>query len=376
MRTKRLIEWVGGFSLAFLVVTFIIMLTCGISEAAEEKPIVLKFATFQPELGLDHLPIRWWIKEVEERTHGRLKVKMYWGEQLVSAKEMLEAVKTGVAHIVMSCSPYFPGKVPLSTLGFVPFVGPKRLDQLGIAWNSLSKHPLLIKEYDKWNARYLWGTFNGPFNLMSKKPLRTVDDFKGVKIRAIGDQVGLFKLIGAVPVSLTAPDAYMALERGLCDACAAPGIHWLYDFKVYEACRNGYYIEDIDINWALSQFLVNKDFYNALPTDIKEIIEKLNWEIIPIYHEVFASTEVRNVYLEKFKAVGIKVTQFPPEERKKMLPFAETIWKEWKERTKEAGGPELFDAYMKINDRVLKEYPNGIYEERPLPSWIRENLPK
>jgi TRAP-type C4-dicarboxylate transport system substrate-binding protein len=376
MKKKRLIELVGGFCLGFLVITLSIMLICGKAEAAADKPVVWKFATFVPAIGMDSVPPNWWAKEVEERTGGRLKIKFYWSEQLASAKEMLEAVQTGVADVVLSCSPYFPGKVPLSTIGFVPFTAPSRLDQLGIAWHYIAEHPLLVKEYDKWNARYLFSTLNGPFNLMSRKPVANIGDFKGLKVRAIGDQVKLLTLMGAVPVSLTAPDSYMALERGLCDSVAGCGEFWQYDFRIYEACKNGYYIDGVDLNTAVSQYLVNKDSYNALPADIKDILGKLNWEMAAIYQEVFSSPEVKNAYLNKFKSVGIKITQFPPEERNKMLPFAKVIWDEWRERNKEAGGSEFFDAYRKAVDRVLKEYPNGTYKERPLPSWVREVLPK
>jgi len=362
--------------MAIVLVTLFITLVCDRSEAAKDKPVVWKLASFHPPGGGDGLAYQWFAREVEARSRGRLKIKIYWSEQLANAKEMLESVKSGVADIAFSCSPYFPGKVPLSTLGFVPFTNLSRFDQMGIAWNYLAENPLLIKEFDQWNARYLFSIPNGPFNLMSKKPLKTIDDLKGLKIRTIGDQSTLFKPMGAVPVSITAPDAYMALERGLCDAVAGCGDFFYYDFRIYEACKNGYFVNDMDFSVAVSFWLVNKDSYNALPRDIQEILESLQWETAGLFQEILSAPEADNAYRDKFKEMGINIINFPPEERKKMLPFAKPIWDAWKERNKAAGGPAFFDAYMKANERVLKEYPNGIYRERPLPSWISKVLPK
>jgi TRAP-type C4-dicarboxylate transport system substrate-binding protein len=376
MEKKRLIILSLRVCIILLFVMLFIIQPYGLAKASEEKPIVWKFSSFVPAMGLDTLPVNWFVQEAEKRSNGRLKFKMYWGEQLASAKETLEAVKTGVADIAMSCSPYYPGKVPLSTLGFLPFTNPRRVDHIGATWFYLRNHPLLVKENERWNARVLFSTANEPFNLISKKAISSVDDFKGLKIRSIGDQVKLFQAMGAVPVSLTAPDSYMALERGLCDAVAGGGQYWFYDFKIFEACKGGYYIINLDINSSPCQYLVNLDSFKALPADIKQILEDLAWEVIPIYHELFASQEVKKHYKDIFSVNGIKFISFPAEERKKMLAFAQPVWDAWKERAKHAGGYEFFEAFEKAKEKVLREYPDGIYKERPLPSWIREALPK
>lgn len=376
MAGKKLIVFLAAICLASLLFTASTIVFCVDAHAGKAKVIKWKFSSYEPPVSMYLEVQKWWINQLEKRSKGRLKIRLYTLNELCGAKEMCEAVQSGLADVVMACAPYFPGKTPLGTLQFVPFICPRRIDQSNEVWNELSDNPLFVKENAKWNAVYGFYLALNSYNIMSRKPIRTLEDFKGLKIRAIGDQAALFKMLGAVPVSVTAPEIYTALERGLFDAVPGCGEWWFSNWKVFDACKGGYYIEGIDINPAGVNFMINKKSYDALPADIKKIIEDLKWEISSIVHEYHASKTVTDHFKNKFKAAGIKFSTFPAEERAKMAAHGPKIWDGWKKRYEKDGSYEFFKAFVKAKEKVLKKYPNGIYKEKPFPAEIKKILKK
>jgi hypothetical protein len=78
-----------------------------------------------------------------------------------------------------------------------------------------------------------------------------------------------------------------------------------------------------------------------------------------------------------YKAAGIEISRFPKQERDKMISdHAQAIWNSWKERNKDFGGYEFFDAWIEERDKTLERFPHGIYTERPLSLAVRKHLPK
>jgi TRAP-type C4-dicarboxylate transport system substrate-binding protein len=123
--------------------------------------------------------------------------------------------------------------------------------------------------------------------------------------------------------------------------------------------------------------LINKNSYDALPPDIKYIIEGLKWEMPAICYRNQSSEKVREHYRDKFRKSGMEITTFPPEERAKLVAKASVLWDAWKEQKHNnvAGSYEFFDAWMKAKDEVVKLYPDGIYDDnQPLSEDVKRIL--
>jgi TRAP-type C4-dicarboxylate transport system substrate-binding protein len=207
-------------------------------------------------------------------------------------------------------------------------------------------------------------------------PIKTIDDFKGLRIRAIGDMAPLLKKCGATPIACPGPEVYTSLERGLFDAAVCCG-DWCFNaWKIYEGVKGGYYIKGFDFNPCAGMVVINKNSFNQLPKDVKQIFEDLKWEMPAVIYEHVESPAVLEYFAAKFKRFGIKYSTLPPSEREKMLAFAKELHDAWKERYKQDGAPEFYDVYQKANEEAMRKYPNGIYKERPLPSYIKEVLEK
>jgi TRAP-type C4-dicarboxylate transport system substrate-binding protein len=363
---------------AFFATIFVMTLTTSAEAEAAQETFHWKLAMAEPANNLFYMTIARWARELEKRSGGRVQIKQYTGGQLLDAKETLEGVKNGLVDVTSPCPAYFPGQMPLSTLTYTPFVTPPRMDLTNYIMNLLAEHPLYKKEMDSINSVFAFYDSVNHYNIMSRKPLKTVEDFKGLKIRVVGEQANLYKKFGALPVACAVTEAYTGLERGLFDAIAGCGEWWFHSWRIFEAFKGGegYYIEGIDTCPAGTVTLINKNSYNALPPDIKKIIEGLKWEMPSIIHEYLASEEVKEFFKGKFKAAGMKMMTFPAEERAKIAAEAEKSWDEWKERkqNKAAGSHEFFDAFMKTRAEVEKIYPDGIYEEGPVPKEVRDVL--
>jgi TRAP-type C4-dicarboxylate transport system substrate-binding protein len=244
-----------------------------------------------------------------------------------------------------------------------------------MAWNYVLDHPLLVKEFDNLNTVLGYVSAHPAYNIMSRVPINSLEDFKGLRIRAIGDLATLMKMMGATPIACTAHEIYTGIDRGLFDAVLFCGSAFFANWKIHEVLKDGYYIKGLDICPAVGHYMINKDSYNALPTDLKEIIKGLKWEMPAVDLERLESPAVENYFLDKFKFVGMKITYFPEAERKKMVEkFGPPIWEKWMERTKESGGEEFFEIYKAATERALGENPNGIYKEKPLPPDVDELL--
>jgi TRAP-type C4-dicarboxylate transport system substrate-binding protein len=376
MEKKRFIIF-SAFCLVLLFVTLFMTQTYGPVKAAEKKPIVLKVSTMEAQGSLMLALNNWWAREFEKRSGGRVKVEVYGLDQLCGPKEMAEAVLTGVADIVCIPPGYYPGKNPLSSITFLPFATTSpRTDQMVYAMNLAAAHPLMVREFDKFNSVYAYMITGPHFNIMSRKPIRNMDDFKGLRIRALGDMGPLFRKFGATPISCPAPEVYTSLERGLFDATVCCGDWCFYSWRHYEALKGGHYILGFDLNPCPSMVVIGKNSFNKLPEDLKKIFEDLKWEIAAATYEHMESPAVSKSFAAKFKSYGIQYSTLPSSEREKMLVFAKELHDAWKERYKQDGAAEFYDAYQKANEEAMRKYPNGIYKERPLPSYIKEIMEK
>ena len=84
-----------------------------------------KFASYVPPVNKSlAVGQKEWAKKIEERSNGRIKIKIYWGRELVGPKEMPTAVKTGLVDVVGFCPAYTPGQTPMWGITMMHFLPP------------------------------------------------------------------------------------------------------------------------------------------------------------------------------------------------------------------------------------------------------------
>jgi len=180
----------------------------------------------------------------------------------------------GISDIGFSVLAYTRGKFPLTEVSDLP---------LGIKSGAVASRVIneyyrrfTPKEFDEVKVMYLHG--HGPGILHTKKPVNTLEDLKGMKIRCTGMAAKIVGALGGVPVAMPMGDTYDSLSRGVVEGSMAPQ-EALQGWKWGEVVK--YTIENFGSSYSTGMFVVmNRQKWNALPADVQGIIEQVNEEWI------------------------------------------------------------------------------------------------
>ena len=192
---------------------------------------------------------------------------------------VFDGVVQGISDIGLSNPGYTRGRFPVSEIITQPMGFPDAWVSSHVSNDLYGKFKM--KEYDSVHVLYFFGS--GPLTVQTvKKPVKTLEDLAGLKLRAIGPMADMAKLIGAVPQPLDSGDMYEALRRGVLDGTIFP-LEALKAWKIGEILR--YATSSWKVGAAAIMYVVmNKDKWNSFPADIKKVFEEISAE----YAEKFA----------------------------------------------------------------------------------------
>jgi len=325
MRKKSLLHaaLLSGIFLVVFIFVFILEFS-GTATAAEKGVITWKFSSHtSPSSKSLAPPQRWWCEQVEKRSNGRLKVKMYWVDEINGPKEMMMAVKSGLADVVGHVPAYTPGETPIWNATFLPFLAAPRLDQSMVLYPILAeKSQPFIDEMNKFNCVYGGAYENEGYNLMGNKAIRNTSDLNGVRVRCMPDLGKVLKEFGAVPMTVPVTEMYSALDKGIVDVVAHSRLTF-HSYKVDEISK--YMTLDMDMGAAPTIYFINKDSWNALPDDLKSVVRSVI-DDLPLYMWEFQHNPERIAEANKvIEERNIEIIHFPPAERAKLMSKAEEI---------------------------------------------------
>ncbi len=245
---------------------------------AKGKVITLKFANYLPPQTAHTKLGQEFIDALEERTGGRIKVKYLKGGSLLKGTTMYKGIESGLADIGFSHIYYTPGRMPVTELAGLPIGSPS-------AW--VNTHVLndfyfkfRPKEWDKVKVLWLSGTMTDV--IITKKPVRKMEDLKGMTLRAPGVPGAIVKALGGTPAPTPMMETYDAISKGVLD-----GVYGNYEIlKAFRFAEVGKYATACQQIGAAFPFytIMNKKSYSKLPPDLKEIFDDLSGE----YRERFA----------------------------------------------------------------------------------------
>lgn len=229
--------------------------------------IKLSYANFPPAPTFPCVQMERWKTEVEKRTAGKIAVNTFPGGTLLGAKAMMDGVIAGQADIGCICMAYQPGRFTVTNATGLP------LDIPDARTGSLT----LLEIYKKYNpkafskVKVLAMFTTAPTNIMSKKPVRSLEDLKGMDLRGSGGAAQVLASWGANPVGMPMPATPEALQKGVVKGLIS-SLEVMKDFKFAELC--GYATMT---NTAIYPFAVimNMDAWNKLPADVKKVMDDL-----------------------------------------------------------------------------------------------------
>jgi TRAP-type C4-dicarboxylate transport system substrate-binding protein len=258
-------------TLCLLLVEFSFSLSSSIGQT---KPVKLPYSLFWPAGHPITVLATEWGKEIEKRTEGRVTITLLPSGTLTPADRCYDGVVKGISSIGSSALSYTRGRFPLMEVLDLP-LGYKNALVVARLSNAFYKK-FQPKELADVKVMYFHGT--GPTIFHTKKPVKTIEDLKGMKIRTTGLGTKIVTALGATPVAMPMGETYDALSKGVVDGSTAP-IASLEGFKWGEVVK--YTTENFGSAFTTVFFVVmNKNTWNSLRPDDQKVIESVNEEWI------------------------------------------------------------------------------------------------
>ena len=234
---------------------------------ARAETISLTYANFPPAVTFPSVQMERWADEVEKRTQGRVKIRTFPGGTLLGAKNMLEGVTAGTADIGNFAMSYQPGRFPVAEAvdlyqGFTS----ARVASL-VLLDLVEKYQ--PKEFEKVKILTLFTC--PPTNLMTKTPVKSLEELKGMELRVAGTSAEILKLLGGTPVAMPQSETPEALQKGVVKGIVS-SLEILQDFKFAAYTP---YVTLVDLPVVSFAVVMNKAKWEALPAEVQQVMNAL-----------------------------------------------------------------------------------------------------
>lgn len=275
-----------------------------------------------------------WAERVEAMTGGRVEIELLPVGSIVSHTETLDAIQAGVLDGHISVTGYFSGKDPAFGL-----IG----NTVG-AWSSPDQlisyiyygggYELMNELYQPYGVKFIGGGATGLESFVSKKPLDSVADLKGLKLRAPEGLVqSVFAAAGASPVNLPGSEVYTGLSKGVIDAADytvfstnhSAGMHEVATHPVYPGFHS----------LPLLEVVMNLKEWKELPADIQAI---LTTSVRDFANDISTQLAMADVEAVKEARANPDITlhDWSDAERKKFRTIARDQWEIYAEQSPNA----------------------------------------
>ena len=316
----------GKRGLGLLAVTMVVLLLMGftICEGAEApKAKELKWALFFPETAYQGPVTKKLRDDIETFTHGSVKPKLYWVGQIAETKDLPDLCRTGAVDMASTAPVYTTTIFPLnSALQMFPVVF-KSPEQATYTWRGLLRDfPEIQEEYAKQNQYCLNRTCLSLYRTLSRKPIRHLADFKGVKIRTFPGKYcsEWMKSVGAININFPLSEIYEALMRRVGDAVVVNS-QYIESLKLYEVAKYVSFEFGTIVAW---QTTINLDVWNSFTPEIKEAFTRAATEFGARDLELNLTTE--NKSTEFVKQKGVQFIKIDQKEQKTFLDKGGDPW--------------------------------------------------
>lgn len=280
---------------------------------------------------------------VEERSDGRINVEVYANSQLGNERDMLEGMQLGTVEMgIISSGPM---------AGFVPEFS---LLDLGYLFknNEIAQEVLYGPIGDRLNEqmidigiRRLAFIDAGFRNVYASKPVQSVEDLKGLKIRTLETpaHLELFRQLEAAPTPMAYSELYTSLQQGVVDA-AENVPEAFFSSRHFEVAKVYSQTEHV---YLTMMYLINEKFYSALPEDLQTIVSEAALEASEYHNEVIK--QVKAEIYNSLEENGVEVVTV--EDR---TPFIEAAKKSWKIMAETVpNGEELLNEILEQTGQTL-----------------------
>ena len=312
----------------FLGLVLLLLLTAG--QVAQADLIRLRYANFPPASTFPCIQMERWIEEVHAITDGKVHVDSFPAGALLDARSMLRGVMRGQADIGCFSTAYYAGAFPLSSVFELP---------LGFRSSEEASRILLevldeFQPQDLSKVKILTAFTSPPAQVMSSRPVTSLNDLQGLSLRASGILADEVALLGGKPVSMPQSEAPDAIQRGAVDGIFS-SLDVVKDLNYAESCRYGL-ITDMSVYPFV--VVMNRRVWNSLPPEIREKLDALAMPHA-IWTGKYVDAHAREALEWGRKTYSIDYRMLDEAEHAEALRKVAPLIEAWKEKTEQQGLP-------------------------------------
>ncbi|MBI5443998.1 MAG: TRAP transporter substrate-binding protein [Deltaproteobacteria bacterium] len=341
-----------------MVIAALAALLFGASAEAAPEKLSIGFAHIWPASHFTQAEqLTRYFKMVERATKGKyvLDVKWYPVGTLIGGSELYDGVVKGIVDAGTSSFGYTPGRFPVMLALNEPGIAPP--ESADAAARAVWEH------YNKWKPKelqdvkvlYLYAT--GPGWMHTKKPVRSVDDMKGLKIRVTRAGTGGVKAVGGEPVAMVMGETYLAAQKGTIDALISP-LETLQGWKHNEVFQYSTFVPQF-----YSEFfyvVMNQGKWKSLPKDLQDAFDSVAEEAVKEAGQIWEHNQKRGMEYAKREGKGHEFLQLSKQELARLTKLLDPVRGQYIAQLKSKGlpGEDIVNSAAKVMDK----HNEGKYE--------------
>jgi TRAP-type C4-dicarboxylate transport system substrate-binding protein len=287
------------------------------------EPVKLKFANYFPPTHMNSVMMGKFSEELNKKLAGKVELTQYTGSTLLAAPKMAAGVTSGIADIGLSNLSYTRGRFPVMEIMELPLGFPSSWIATHVANDFHNKFK--PKDFDAYHVLML---STSPINVVQtlNKPVKTLEDMKGFKLRGTGRLGDIVKALGAIPIPIETPDLYDSLKRGVIEGALLP-LETLKGFKTGEVLK--YVTASWKVGSAYCFYVVmNKQKWDSLPPDVQKVIDEYSAEFTERWAVEWNNIDIAG--RDFFIAQGGQIVPISDAESARWIKAAEPVTEDYK----------------------------------------------
>jgi TRAP-type C4-dicarboxylate transport system substrate-binding protein len=348
----RKVAWV------VFVVSFLFLM---VSSPYAAEVIKLKLANYFPPTHMNSVMMGKYCEELNKKLAGKVELTQYTGSTLLSAPKMAAGVAAGIADIGLSNLSYTRGRFPVMEIMELPHGFPSAWIAGHVANDFYNKYQ--PKDFDAYQVLML---STSPINVIQtlNKPVKTLDDVKGLKLRGTGRLGDIVKALGATPIPIETPDLYDGLKRGVIEGALLP-------LETMKGFKTGELIKYVTASWRVGSaycfyVAMNKQKWSGLPTDVQKVMTDFSKEFIERWTVEWNNIDIEG--REFFKSNGGKIESVADVDSPKWIKAVQPVIADYKKDLAAKGhkAADIEDWISFVNKRI--QYWKGQEKAKNIPT--------
>lgn len=280
-----------------------------------------------------------WCAGIVEKTAGELAFEAYGANELVGEFQLFDALRRGELQAMNSFTQYWSGRLPGSVFLAAYPLGLRQPHEWDVFYYGLGGLELAREMFARFDMYYLGPVRHGANIIHSRKPIRSIEDFRDLRIRMPGGMVAeLFQAAGAKTTMLPGSEILAALEGGMIDAAdyVGPAVNHALGFqrvaKYVSMGPPGFMsiYQPVD----LMDLTVSMPSWRALSPRMRSFLEN---EVRIYSHDHHAAIEAADqIAWQKFQADSVEVTRLGDDDVSAFTRLAIPRWFDWANRDADA----------------------------------------